>query len=93
MILKKGQQKKFIPIPKHPLKVHIWSDISARGATQIVIFTDKLHVCATKLLKMFKVSLVPFITKVYDGMGWDGMQDKDPKHCRRLARLVLNKQA
>ena len=47
------------PIPKHPLKVHIWGGISVRGAKQIVIFTGKL--CATKLLKMFKAPLVPSI--------------------------------
>ena len=57
---KKGQQKKFKPVPKHTLKVHMWGGISARG---IGIFTRKL--CATKLFKIFETSLVPFITNVY----------------------------
>ena len=86
MLLKERTTKKFKPIPKDPLKVHIWGGISARGATQIVIFTGKL--CATKLLKMFKVSLVPLITKVYPD-GHRLMQDNDPKHCSRLARSVF----
>jgi len=26
--------------PKHPIKLHIWGEISANGATKLVMFTD-----------------------------------------------------
>ena len=36
---RKGEAKK---LPKHPLRVHVWAGISARGATPTVFFTGTL---------------------------------------------------
>ena len=42
--LKNGDKRRRIgSCAKHPVKVHVWGGISARGATQIVIFDGKVN--------------------------------------------------
>ena len=81
---KKKQCKKLKP--KHPLKLHIWGGISSRGATPVVIFKGIL--VATKLLKIYENSLLPFIKKAYPYQH-RLMQDNDPNHTSRVAQNYL----
>ena len=85
---KRGQPKKLKPKPKHPFKIHVWGGISCRGATPLVLFTGKL--CATKLLEIFEVGLVPFVKEEFEGEEHRFMQDNDPKHTinRKQNKLV-----
>ena len=83
---KKKQCKKSKPRPKHPLKLHIWGGISCRGATPVVIFKGIL--IATKLLKIYENSLLPFVKKAYPHQH-RLMQDNDPKHTSRVAQNYL----
>ena len=83
---KKGQPKRFKPHPKHPLKIHIWTGISCRGATSVVIFTGTL--VTTKLTEIFEASLIPFIRKVYPEKH-QLMQDTDQKHASKVATQYL----
>ena len=83
---KKGQQKKLKPKPKHSLQVHFWGGISCQGATKIAIFTGKL--CATRLIKIFEIGLIPFVKEVYPHKH-RLMQDNKPKHSSQLARNFL----
>ena len=81
-----GEAKKLKQRPKHPLKVHVWAGISARGATPIVIFTGTL--VATRLLSIFELGLVPFVREVFPDHH-RLMQDNDPKHASNLAKAFL----
>ncbi len=83
---KKGQPKALKPKPKHPLKVHLWGGISCRGATKLVIFTGIL--VATRLIKIFDASLLPFVQSVYPE-SHRLMQDIDPKHSSKLGKKFL----
>ena len=75
-----------MPRPKYPLKLHVWGGISCHGATAIVIFEGIL--IATKLLKIYEASLIPFIMKAYPN--WHRlMQYNDPKHTSRVAQSFL----
>jgi len=44
---------------KHPIKVHIWGGISARGATQFVIFSGIMN--AERLGAVYVAGLLTFI--------------------------------
>lgn len=62
---------------KHPIKVHIWGGISARGATRVIMFTGIMN--AQRLARVFEVGLLPFIEENFRG-GHRLYQDNDPKH-------------
>ena len=83
---KKGQQKKYKPRPKHPLKVHLWGGISWHGATPVVIFSGKL--VAIRLIKIFEASLLPFVKNTLPQHRFQ--QDNYPKHCSRIAVAFFN---
>jgi len=44
---------------KHPMKIHIWEGISARGALSIVMFTNIMNAC--HLAVILKLVSLPFI--------------------------------
>lgn len=62
---------------KHPVKVHIWGGISARGATNIIIFTGIIN--AQHLETVLEVGLLPFIRERFP-TGHRLQHDNDPKH-------------
>ena len=80
---KVGQPSRLCARPKHPAKVHVWAGISARGATQIVIFTGILN--ATRYTDILDAALLPFIENHYP-TGHRFQQDNDPKHTSRWAQ-------
>ena len=62
---------------KHPAKVHIWSGISIKGATCLVIFTSNIN--AVKYGQILETGLLPFIRICFpDGIHLQ--QDNNPKH-------------
>lgn len=66
---------------KHPVKVHIWGGISARGATDIIMFTGIMD--AQRLSRVLEVGLLPFLRSHYPD-GHRLQQDNDPKHASKL---------
>ena len=66
---------------KHPVKVHIWGGISARGATNIIMFTGIMD--AERLSTVLEAGLLPFLRSHYP-TGHRLQQDNDPKHASRL---------
>lgn len=73
-----GQPKKMKPTPKHPYKVHIWAEISMKGATPIN-FGDN---CAQVLLCRRDPPKYPASLCQGDlsGQRLLILQDTDPKH-------------
>ena len=78
-----GQPSRLCGRPKHPPKVHVWGGISARGATQVVIFTGIMN--ATCYTDILDVALFPFIESHYPS-SHRFQQDNDPKHTSRWAQ-------
>ena len=69
--------------PKHPSKINIWGGISARGVTQIVMFTGIMN--ATRYVDILEAGLIPFLNTRYSD-GHRFQQDNDPKHTSRYAQ-------
>ena len=66
---------------KHPVKVHIWGGISARGATKIVMFNGIMN--AQRLQRILEAGLLPFIEQKFAD-SHRLYQDNDPKHSSKL---------
>ena len=71
---------------KHPIKVHIWGGISARGATQLVIFTGIMD--ADRLAAVYEAGLLPFIEARFPDHH-RLYQDNDPKHSSKYIERFL----
>ena len=67
---------------KHPVKVHVWADISVKGSTGIYIFTGIMN--AQLYTQIFKRTLLPFLHDVFPS-GHRFRQD-DPKHTSRASK-------
>ena len=64
---------------KHPINVHIWGGISARGATIIIMFTGIMD--AELLSTVLEAGLLPSLRSHYPTpTGHHLQQDNDPKH-------------
>ena len=79
---KRGRKPRYKPRPKHPVKLHVWAGISARGPTEVCIFEGKMNV--PLFTSILTSTLVPFITEEYPD-GCHLIQYNDPKHCSRHA--------
>ena len=80
---KHGEPSKMVSRPKHPPKVYVQAEISAKGATAIVIFTGILT--ATRYTEILDAVLVPFIEEHYC-TPHRFQQDNDPKHTSKWAQ-------
>ena len=76
---KQSQPRKLKPLPKHPLKLHIWGGIASRGATRVIMFSGIMNAEKLKLIFTACASLLPFIQEKFPD-GHKLFQDKDPKH-------------
>ena len=74
---KRFQPRRLKQRAKHPIKIHIWGGISARGATRVVMFTGIMN--AQRLALIFEAGLLPFIQEKFSD-GHRLYQDNDPKH-------------
>ena len=86
---KKGRKPRYKPRPKHPVKVHVWGGISARGCTGVCIFDGKMN--AALFMQILDRTLLPFIREVYPD-GCMLVQDNDPKHSSKAARSYYTEQ-
>lgn len=74
---KRLQPRRLKQRAKHPIKIHIWGGISARGATRVIMFTGIMN--AQRLAVIFEAGLLPFIEEKFRD-GHRLYQDNDPKH-------------
>ena len=72
---KKHEKRKLKQRHKHPIKLHIWGGISARGATKLVMFTGIMD--SDRLGAVYEAGLVPFIQERFPD-GHRLYQDNDP---------------
>lgn len=54
--------------PKHPAKIHIWGGISARGTTDLVIFSGNQRLDSKMYCQILERSYLRFANKRYHGM-------------------------
>ena len=73
----------FLHRPKHPVKVHVWAEISLRGRIGVCIFEGIMD--AELYITILRQTLLPFLREVYPA-GHRLMQDNDPKHTSRRAK-------
>ena len=74
---KRLQPRKLKQRAKHPVKIHIWGGISARGATRIIMFGGIMN--AQRLGIILEAGLLPFIAEKFSD-GHRLFHDNDPKH-------------
>ena len=66
------------PRAKHPVKIHIWGEISIRGATNVGIFSGIMD--APRYQQILVVGLLPFLNECFPDV-LRVQQDNDPKYC------------
>ena len=71
---------------KHPIKLHIWGGISAKGATRLVMFTGIMN--AQRLGAVYEAGLLPFIQDRFPHTH-RLYQDNDPKHSSKFIENFL----
>ena len=81
-----GQPRRLKQRGKHPIKMHIWEGILARGATNIIIFTGIIN--ARHLETVLEVGLLPFIRKRFP-TGHRLRHDNDPKHASERIEIFF----
>ena len=83
---KRFEKRKLKQRAKHPVKVHIWGGICAKGATKLVFFTGIMN--AKRLAAVYEAGLVPFIReRLPDSHRL--YQDNDPKHSSKFIEDYL----
>ena len=76
--------KKIFRTVKHPVKVHVWGCLSAKGFGKLHIFTGILT--GTRMCKIYQHSLLPSVaTLVPKNSDWVLQEDNDPKHTSKVA--------
>ena len=83
---KKYEKRRLKQRAKHPIKLHIWGGISARGATKLVMFTGIMD--AGRLGAVYEAGLVPFVRERFPD-GQRLYQDNDPKHASKYIEDFL----
>ena len=73
--------------PKHPVNVHLWGGVSNRGATKLYIFESTMN--AEVYVQTLEESLIPSMQKLFGEDHYSIMQDNDPKHTSKLARIYF----
>ena len=87
---KKLQKRTLKQRAKHPIKLHIWGSISARGATKVVMFTGIMN--AKRLSAIYEAGLLPFVEERFPD-SHRLYQDNDPKHSsKHIERFLAEKQ-
>ena len=90
--VKIGKESQLKPQAKHTLKVDVWADVSARGATNICIFDQTMD--ATLCIKILQGFLLPFIKEKFQGSGYRFMQDNDSNtRVRRQKNFISNRES
>ena len=82
------EQPKLKGRPKHPLKVHVWTGISKRGPTELIIFEGVMD-AEFYVSQILTNGLLPFIRQTFPD-GHRFQRDNDPNHTSRLARSFLD---
>ena len=90
MHVKIGKERQLKPQAKRTLKVYVWADVSARGATKICIFDQTMD--ATLYIKILQGFLLPFMKEKFQGSGYQYMQDNDSKHTSKTAKEFYEQQ-
>lgn len=83
---KEGMAAKLKPKVKYPYKVHVWADISKRGATSIVLFTGIMR-SEFYVESILRDTLLPFVNQTFPD-GYRFQQDNDPKHKSKLSHQL-----
>ena len=72
---------------KHPVKVHVWAGIGWHGATEICIFDGIMD--AAMYVRILQVALLPTLQCPEYEKGHRFMQNNDPKHNSRVAKVFF----
>ncbi len=84
---KLGKPSENKPCAKHPVKVHVWTGISMRGATSILLFTGIRN--AEFYVSVLEKGLLPFLHQKFPDGQHRFMEDNDPKHVHAMLKHLL----
>lgn len=88
--IKIGRDPHYNPVAKHSVKVLVWARILMRGVTKICIFDEMMD--APFYVNILDNVLTPFIQEKFP-QGYQFVQDNDPKHTRRPAKVYMEEQS